>query len=319
MKIVFLESHLVTLNNDIDYSKLGALGDYSAYQLAIADDPMPYCEDVDIIIAHKMHMTRERISQLVPKLKYICEAATGYNNIDIQAAKDYRVRVTNIADYAKYSVTQHIFALTLAFATKLREYDTVVKEGLWQKSNTFDLLLYPTFELYQKKIGIIGFGSIGREVARVAESFRMKVLAYDIVDISKSGYKNYSIDDILRESDIVVLCCPLTESTRNLIDEKAFKKMKRSAILINTARGGIVNENDLANALNSGLIAGAGFDVLLKEPPTEGNPLLDNEVKNLIVTSHSAWSTRESRQRLIDWIADQIKAYINGEELTYIV
>lgn len=319
MKIVFLESHLVTLNNDIDYSKLHYLGDYAQYELSLDDDPIPYAKGAEIVIVHKIVMSRERIKALLPELKLLCEAATGYNNIDIEAAKDFGVHVTNVPEYAKYSVTQQVFAYMLEFATKWREYDLDVKRGLWHKSKTFDLLSYPTFELYQKKIGIIGFGSIGQQIARVAEAFRMQVMAYDVVDVSKTGYRNYTLDEVLSQSDFIIVQCPLTDSTRNLIDKNAFNKMKRTAILINASRGGIVNEEDLAEALNTGRIAGAAVDVLSKEPPEGGNVLLDSEVKNLIVTPHTAWSTVESRQRLVDKIADDIKAFLEGKLTDFIV
>ncbi|GAG88992.1 unnamed protein product, partial [marine sediment metagenome] len=192
--------------DDIDYSRLKELGDYVQYELSLEDDPILYAKGSEIVIVHKISMTRDRIKALLPELKLMCEAATGYNNIDIEAAKEFSIRVTNVAEYAKYSVVQQVFAYILQFATSLREYHEDVKRGLWQKSKTFDLLNYPTFELYQKKIGIIGFGSIGQEVARIAEAFRMQVLSHDIVDISKTGYKNYTLEEVLKESDIIVSC-----------------------------------------------------------------------------------------------------------------
>lgn len=258
-------------------------------------------------------MTRERIKALLPELKLICEVATGYNNLDIKAAKNFGIRVTNVAEYAKYSVSQQIFSYILNFATKITDYNEDVRRGLWEKSNTFDLLNYQTFELYRKKIGIIGFGIIGQEVARIAEAFRMEVLPYDIVDISETGYKNFSIDQILSTSDFIVLQCPLFDSTRNLIDNNAFAKMKKNAIFINASRGGLVDEIALVEALKSNSIAGAAVDVLTNEPPKEGNILLKSELDNLIITPHSAWSTLEARQRLIDKVACDIGAYLNGE------
>ena len=317
MNIVFLDSDTVILNNDIDFSQLKALGDYKDYELSPNDDPVPYCKDAEVIIVNKVKMTRKRIEQL-PNLKLICEAATGYDNINIKAAKDNDIHVANVSGYAKTAVVQHVFAMILSFATKIYSYYNDVRKGEWQKSKTFDLLKYYTFELAGKTLGIIGFGSIGKGIAKIAEAFSMKVMVNDVVDISGTDYKNYTLDEVLKQADIVSIMCPFTEQTKNLINAEALRKMKKTAILINTARGGIVNEYDLVKALNSGEIAGAAVDTLSKEPPTDGNPLL-GEVKNLIVTPHSAWSTRETRQKLIDKVVEKIRNYIDGNFDGFIV
>ncbi len=317
MKIVFLDENSVVFNDDIDFSALESLGEYKGYRLKPDDDPVQYCEGVEVIISNKVKIRCEHI-EFLPYIKLICVAATGYDNIDIQAAKDRGIRVTNVEGYAKNAVVQHVWALILSFTTRIYGYYRDVRAGEWYKSETFNLLRYPTFELGGKKLGIIGFGSIGRGIAKVAEAFGMEVLAHDIVEISDTGYKNYSIDHVLRDADIVSINCPLTEQTRNIVNAESFRKMKKSAILINTARGGIVNEADLAMALNSGIIAGAAVDTLSKEPPDEGNPLLD-DVKNLIITPHCAWSTRDARQRLTDSIVEKIKNYLKGNYEGFIV
>lgn len=317
MKIVFLDEDTVVLNGDIDLSGVKALGEYEAHELVPTDDPLPYCQDAEIIIVNKVRMTRERIEKLL-KLKLICEAATGYDNVDIEAVREHGIHVTNVAGYAKTAVVQHVFAIILSFATKIYSYYQDVLAGEWQKSKVFDLLTYETFELVGKTLGIIGFGSIGQGIAKIAESFGMKVMAHDVVDISSTGYENHDLDTVLKESDILSVMCPLSDQTRNLIDAEALRKMKSTAILVNTARGGIVNEQDLADALNSGIIAGAGVDTLSREPPKDGNPLLGN-VKNLIITPHSAWSTRDARQRLMDMVVKKIEQYRRGNFEGFIV
>ena len=311
MQIIFLDSHTLSLNEDMDFGKFNDIGDYKGYKLVEGDDVVGCCNNAEVIIVNKINITQEIIERL-QKIELISVIATGYNNVDITSAKNNNIPVINVPNYAEFSVPQHTFALILNLVTKAYLYNEDVKRGQWEKSPDFGLLKYPTFELAGKKIGIIGFGAIGRGTAQIAEGFKMKVMASDIGDISGSGYKNHILDEVLREADIIAIHIPLNEKTENLIDSKAFNKMKRSAILINTARGGIVNEKDLADALNSGKIAGAGVDVLSKEPPSQGNPLL-NGVKNLIITPHTAWSTREARQRMIDITANNIRSFLDGK------
>jgi glycerate dehydrogenase len=310
LKIVFLDEDTVVLNGDVDLSRVKALGQYEACMLSPSDDPAPSCYNADVVIVNKVRMSRNAIEQL-PSLRLICEAATGYDNIDLQAARERGVHVSNVAGYATKSVVQHVFAMVLCFSNRILSYHHDVQRGEWQKSKMFGLLTYPTFELAGKTFGVIGFGAIGREAAGIAEAFSMQVMAHDIVDLSDTGYKNHPLDEILAASDVVSVHCPLTEHTRNLIDAGSLDKMKKTAILINTARGGIVNERDLYDALNSGRIAGAGVDTLSMEPPVDGNPLL-GEVKNLIITPHSAWSAWDARQRLMDMVAERIECFKNG-------
>jgi len=316
LRIVFLDENTVMLDDDIDLSEIKKLGNYEGYSLLPDDDPVPYCKEAEVVILNKVKIGEKHFKQL-PLLRLICEAATGYDNIDIEGARKHGIHVANVAGYATNSVVQLIFSMILAFSQKLFEYNQEVKSGEWQRSKTFGILKYHTFELAGKTIGIIGFGNIGRKVAGVAESFGMKVMPYDVKELDESGYRNYSLDEIVSRADVVVVTCPLTEKTRNLIDMGVLKKMKNSAILINTARGGIVNEKDLAEALNRGIIAGAGVDTLSKEPPVDGNPLLE-DVKNLIITPHCAWATVEARQRLMNGVAENIRKYLRGETSGFI-
>jgi len=310
MRIVFLDEGTLTLG-DVDFAPLEALGDYVSYAGSTADEATERAAGAEIVIVNKVPVTVELLNGL-DRLRMVSVVATGYNNVDLAAARRKGVRVCNVSGYAGFSVTQHTFALILNLVTKACVYHQDIVAGDWARAGSFNLLTYGTFELAGKRIGIIGFGAIGRRVARVAEAFGMTVLVNDIAPVADSERENTDLDTLLRESDVVTIHCPLTERTRGLIGRAELRKMKPTAILINTARGGIVDEDALAESLNAGRLAGAGVDVLSEEPPRD-NPLL-NDVRNIILTPHSAWSTREARQRLIDETAENIKAFLTGEE-----
>jgi len=310
MKIVFLDESTITLNDDLDFSSLRALGEYVAYPNSTEQEIFDRAGSAPVVITNKAPMT-EAVLRALERLELLCVIATGYNNVDMAAAKKAGVTVCNVTGYAATTVPQHTFALILNLATRTHQYHGDVQAGTWQKASSFTLLTYPTFELAGRTIGIIGFGVIGRGVARIAEGFGMNVLAHDVCDFRDSKYPNTDLDALLRESDIVTLHCPLTEQTRNLIDAGAIARMKPTALLINTARGGIVDEHALADALNAGRLAGAGFDVLSAEPPRNGNVLIG--ANNMILTPHSAWSTVEARQRLLDETAQNIAAFLSGD------
>lgn len=310
MEIIFLDEATITLN-DIDFSGLKPLGVYRGYPNSNEEQIIERAADAEIVIANKAPMTNKVIRSL-EKLQLITVIATGYNNINLPAAKEKGVTVCNVPGYAAGSVPQHTFALILNLAAKVYLYNNDVKSGKWQNASSFTLLTYPTFELAGKTIGIIGFGTIGRGVARIAEGFGLKVLAFDAYGIKDNKHRNKNLDTIFSESDIITVHCPLTEETRNLINAAAFARMKKTALVINTARGGIIDEEALAQALNTGRIAGAGVDVFTEEPPKNGNPLLN--AKNIIITPHSAWSTVEARQRLVDETAENIKAFVAGNK-----
>ena len=311
MKIVFLDASTISLKDDTDYSSIRALGELVCHPFSVEDDVIERCRDAHTIIANKVEVSEKSIRNL-PDLKHIAVIATGYNNVDLKAAAQANIRVTNVRGYAKYTVPQHTFALILNLATRIHDYCQDVKAGEWQKSNFFNLLNYPTFELFGKSIGIIGFGVIGKGVASIAQGFGMHILYHDPYCEADAKHKACGFDDLLATSDIVSLHCPLTSKNKHIINADALKKMKSSAFLINTARGDLVDEPALLNALVQGEIAGAGLDVLSQEPPKE-NPLLAN-IKNLIVTPHCAWTAIEARQRLIDEVAKNIKAFIEGRD-----
>lgn len=309
MKIVFLDEATMTLG-DADFSPLRKAGDYAGYDATDEGDIVARADGAECVVVNKAPMMRKSVEAL-PSLKLIAVIATGTNNVDLHAARDRGVRVCNVTGYAEKTVPQHAFALILNLATRAWRYHADVLAGEWGKAPIFTLLKYPTFELAGKTLGIVGFGSIGRGVARVAEGFGMKVVVYDDYAERTPGVEFRDLDGLLRDSDVVTIHCPLTDETRGLIDAAALAKMKPTALLVNTARGGIVDEEALAEALNAGRLAGAGIDVLETEPPVNGNVLFD--AKNIVLTPHSAWSTLEARQRLIDETARNIHAFVAGQ------
>ena len=309
MRIFFVDDTDIGLHGDIDFSGLQALGEYRSLPNGSEAEIIEHGAGVEIIAVNKAQITAA-IFEAITTLRLVAVTATGYNNVDLEAARAAGVTVSNVAGYAGDTVPQHAFALILNLATKAYKYAADVERGDWQRSSSFTLLRYPAFELKGLTIGIVGFGVIGRGVARIAEGFGMRVLANDAFPIRDSVYRNTPLDEVLTESDFVTIHSPLTDETRNLIDAAALAKMKPTAFLINTARGGIVDEEALAAALHAGKLAGAGFDVLTEEPPAAGNPLLD--APNIILTPHSAWSTREARQALIDQTTINIRSFIAG-------
>ncbi len=268
--------------------------------------------DARIVVSNKVLLDRP-VLESAPELKLICIAATGTNNVDLTAAQELGIAVCNVVGYATPAVVQHVFTLILALTTRLSDYRTAVARGDWQRSDQFCLLDYPIRELAGHRLGIVGYGELGRAVGRVAEAFGMEVLiAQRPGGDQRPG--RIPLDELLPRVDVLSLHCPLTEATRNLIGAEELALMKSDALLINTARGGIVDEAALATALREGLIGGAGMDVLSREPPVEGNTLLAADIPRLIVTPHVAWASRESRQRLVNELGLNIQAFMAGRE-----
>ena len=265
--------------------------------------------DADAVLCNKTPVTREVMNQC-PNLKYIGLFATGYNNIDIPASREKNITVCNAGAYSTHAVAQHTFALLLNLVGNITAYDNAVKAGEWERSPVFSYFPYPVHELYQKTFGIIGYGSIGRNVAKAAEAFGMRVLIHTRTKPENCPYELVSQEEIFRQSDVLSIHCPLTEQTENLIRKETLDLMKPSAYLINTARGGIVNEQDLADALNQEKIAGAGLDVLVQEPMSPDTPL--KSAKNCLITPHIAWSAVETRERLLQIVSDNLRAYLAG-------
>jgi glycerate dehydrogenase len=267
--------------------------------------------DATIAICNKLPLREPDLSRL-SKLKLIAVAATGVDNIDLSYCKSRSITVCNTRNYAKHSLPEHVLMLMLALRRNLVAYIQDVRDSKWQQAKQFCLLNHTINDLHGSTMGIIGYGSLGKAVAALAESVGMRVLVAERKHATKTRQGCADFEEVLRLSDVLTLHCPLTEETRNLIDAEEFQMMKHEAILINTARGGLVKEEALVEALRNGLIAGAAFDVLTEEPPRQGNILLDQKLPNLIVTPHVAWASRQAMQTLADQLIDNIEAFIQG-------
>jgi len=280
--------------------------------------------DAEVAVVNKIQLQRADLEH-ASRLKLICLAATGSDNVDLKAAEELGIAVSNIRDYCTPSVVQHVFALMLTLNQKLDVHRTQVRDGAWQEASSFTLLEPCFAELHDKTLGVIGLGALGSGVAGVARAFGMRVIAARLpwrAAHSPSGggqsAPRLPLDELLQQADVVSLHCPLTEDTRNIIDAAALKQMQPHALLINTARGALVDSAALAEALQRETIGGAGIDVLPEEPPVHGDPLLDYLVsadrpQNLIITPHIAWAARESRQRALNQILSNIRAFAAGE------
>jgi len=314
---VFLDLETVDQGDLNLFNLKQALPHWDFYSTTAAAETAERIKNAAVIISNKVILDRNSLSQ-AKQLRLICIAATGTNNVDLKAAHDLGITVTNVTGYATPSVVQHVFSLMLALTTQLKNYSQAVADGVWQQSNQFCLLDFPIHELAGKNLGIIGYGELGRAVANVAKAFGMKILI-----AQRSGESlqpgRIPLKKLLPQVDVLSLHCPLADNTKNLIGKQALVLMKKEALLINTARGGIVDEAALASALRLGEIGGAGVDVLIQEPPVKDNPLLESGIPNLIVTPHIAWASRESRQRLIDELVANIKAYLQGETRNLII
>ena len=248
----------------------------------------------------------------LPKLKMIAVAATGYDVIDVPACRERGIAVANIRNYAVHTVPEHAFSLILALRRSLLEYRADVERGRWQEVDQFCFFDHPIRDLHGSTMGIFGEGVLGQGTAAIARAFGMRVLFADHAPPKMPDVEFTPMEQVLAESDVISLHCPLTPDSRNLFGLEQFRKMKRSAILINTARGGLVDEQALVTALKEGLIAGAGFDVLTKEPPKEGNPLLDLRMPNFILTPHVAWASDGAMQFLADQLIDNVELFLKG-------
>jgi len=289
---------------------------WQTYDNTSPAEVMSRLQSVDVVIVNKVILD-ELIIRKNPQLKLICIAATGVNNVDLVAAKNAGIAVCNVTGYATPSVVQHVFSLILALQDNVYEYSNRVFSGEWEQSEHFCLLNSGISELQGKVLGIIGYGELGKAVEKVALAFGMTIIKAESFS-GKSVESRVPLNDVLKQSDILTLHCPLSEYTENLINSSAFLKMKPGAFLINTARGGIVNEADLLEAIENKTIAGAGLDVLSTEPP-KNNPLLRKPRNNLIITPHIAWASQQSRQRLVDEIGKNIGAFMNNEKRNRVV
>jgi len=285
--------------------------DYLEYPHSEAHELVERLRSATVAITNKVPL-REAVLRQLPQLRMIAVAATGYDIVDVGYCRDHGIAVANIRNYAVHTVPEHAFALILALRRNLLAYRADVEQGRWNRSQQFCLLDHPILDLHGAQLGIIGEGVLGRAMAAIGAAFGMRAMFRDHPQRVGEDLEYQPLPRLLAESDVVSLHCPLLPSTHNLIGEAELRTMKRSAILINTARGGLVDERALVRALQEGTIAGAGFDVLTVEPPREGNPLLDLRLPNLIVTPHIAWASRGAMQFLADQLIDNIDAWAAG-------
>jgi glycerate dehydrogenase len=309
MKIVVLDGH--TMNpGDLSWKDLEALGECTVYDRTPPKKVLERAAGAPVVLTNKVPFDAERMAEL-PDLKYIGVLATGYNVIDVKAARKRGIIVTNVPAYATRSVAQLVFALVLELAHHVGDHSRGAHEGRWTGSPDFCYWDWPLVELDGLAMGIIGFGRTGQAVADLARAFGMKVLVHTRTpQPSGEGTRFVDLETVFRESDVLSLHCPLTPETEGLISAKRLAAMKPTAFLINTSRGPVVRERDLAEALNSGRIAGAGVDVLSTEPPKADNPLLG--AKNCIITPHVAWATRAARERLMRTVVENVRAFVAG-------
>lgn len=313
MKIVVLEQE--SMGYDIDITCFEDFGEVTYYKNTAKDEVAQRVKDVDIIIANKAPLNKDTLKD-ADRLKIICEFATGYNNVDLDYCKERGIRVTNAVGYSTPVVAQHTFAMALYLMEKLPVYDTYVKNGEYAKCPIFTCFEPYFSELNGKTWGIIGLGNIGRKVAEIAKVFGCHVIFYSASgNNNTTEYERVDFDTLLAESDILSLHCPLTDRTQNIMDADAFSKMKKTAILINVARGPVVDEQALYNALTTGQIAAAGLDVLVKEPIDKDNPL--GKIKDstkLLITPHMAWGSNEARNRCKNEVYENIKSFLAGQD-----
>lgn len=314
MNIVALERN--SAGTDISVDCWNELGNVTCYRNTVTEEEVrERIKDADVIIANKSPMN-ERTLKDAPNVKLICELATGYDNCDLAYCKSRGIKVTNVVDYSTAMVAQHTFTLALALSQKLAHYDKYVKSGEYSAQDRFSNFDIPFYELDGKTWGIVGMGNIGRKVASIARAFGCKVIYYSITGKSScTEYEQVDKDTLLAESDFLSLHCPLSNLSRNFIDKDALRKMKKTAILINVARGPVVNNTDLYEALVSGELQAAGLDVLEKEPLELTNPLSRLQDSNrIIITPHLAWASVEARIRCVEGVYENIKAFMRGED-----
>ena len=311
MRIVVADAATV-VGGGVDVEFLKEFGEVTVYDLTPEDQLIPRLQDADAVILNKTRITAE-VMAACPKLKYIGLFATGFNNIDVAYAAAHGITVCNVPGYSTEAVAQHTFALLLGITDRVHEYNETVAQGDWVRSRTFSYFPIPLAELCGKTIGIVGYGAIGRRVGDMARAFGMKVLVHGRRPILDADVEQVPFEELLRRSDVVTLHCPLNEDSVGMMNAAAFAAMKKGAIFVNTSRGGLVDEQALRAALDSGHLLGAGVDVLQVEPMTEECPLLG--APRLLITPHIAWAGVETRRRLMGVVAENIRCYLAGKPI----
>lgn len=317
MKIVILDGHALN-PGDLSWEAVEKLGELSIYERTEPEKIFERVGDAEAILVNKLGVDRE-IMEKLPNLKYIGVTATGFDTIDLEAAKELGVRVTNVSGYSTDAVAQHVFALLFDITNRVAMHNKQVQNGEWSAAKDFTFRSAPLVTLKGKTMGLLGYGDIGSQVATIAQAFGMKVIAHRNSP-EKHADKHVplkSIEALFSESDVLSLHAPMSDATKEIVNKENLARMKKSAYLINTARGGLINEQDLADALKAKQIAGAGLDVLTSEPPKADNPLIG--LNNCVITPHIAWSFLDARVRLIQLVAENLEAFQNGEERNVIV
>ena len=311
MRAIFLDYATVSFNGDLDPAALQrAMPGLELHPHTGQAEVGRVVSGAETVLVNKLRLSREIISA-TPTLRLIALAATGTNNIDLEAAREHGVAVCNLRDYCTASVVQHVLGTLLLLTQKLREYDALVRSGAWQRGEQFCLLDFPVRELTGRKLGIVGYGTLGKAVARAAQAFGLEPLIANRPGGAPVAGR-HDLHNLLPQVDVLSLHCPLTPATEGMIGAAQLARMKHDAVLINTARGALVDSAALADALRNGRLGGAAIDVLPQEPPVGGNPLLATDIPNLIVTPHIAWAAREARQRCIDEMAANVEDFRRG-------
>ena len=309
MKLAVLDWYTVNISGDIPTSQLEEFGDVRIIPLTKPEETAANIGDADIVLCNKVLITKE-IMDSCPNIKYIGLFATGFNNVDVEYAAKKGIPVCNAGQYSTNSVAQQVFAYILDRFSRIRDYDTAVKNGEWERSPAFSYFPVPTYELSGKTLSIVGYGSIGRRVAEIGSAFGMNIVISTRTQPKDCPYEVTDLYKAAEKADVLTFHCPLTDKTAGIVNSELISHMKPSAMLINTSRGGVVSEADLAQALNSGKIAAAYLDVLEKEPMSPDTPL--KGAKNCIITPHTAWAPLETRQRLVNIVCDNIRAWQKG-------
>lgn len=316
MKIVILDGYTAN-SGDLSWEPLQSMGELTVYDRTRPEDTVERVKDADIVLTNKVCLRKQEIEQL-PQLKYIGVLATGYNVVDIETVREHGIIVTNVPAYSTESVAQMVFSHLLTVTNRTEHYAILNREGKWSASPDFSYWDTSLTELCGKTFGIVGLGNIGQRVAAIAQAFGMKVIACTSKSGNElpSGVGKRTMDELLKESDVLSLHCPLTPDTHHLINRQTLQMMKPSAILINTGRGPLINDQDVADALNDNRLNAFCADVLTEEPPQSGNPLLSCE--HAFITPHIAWATKEARTRLVEVAINNVKAFVENKPINVV-
>lgn len=310
MNIVILDWSTMCCGDDLSPDIFGKYGNVTAYPLTAPHETISRIGDAEIVLCNKVLITRE-VMDSCPNLRYIGLFATGFNNVDVEYAAQKGITVCNAGQYSTNAVAQQVFAYILDYCSRIRDYDNDVKDGGWENSPCFSYFPFPTVEMDGKTLSVIGFGSIGRRVAELGAAFGMKILVNSRTVPENCPYEFCDFDTAVKNADFLTFHCPLTDKTKGIVNADMLRIMKKSAVLINTSRGPVVNESDLAEALNNGTISAAYLDVLEKEPMASDTPM--KSAKNCVITPHTAWAAYETRVRLLNIVSENIKCWLDNK------